>query len=82
MGLRFRDLMTDVGVECMPGGPAPPACACTQTANAPNCGKGSQNPGQAPPKPKPGPRPPKRVEGLDLLRYQLHHQLRSELTSG
>jgi hypothetical protein len=41
MGLRFRDLMTDVGVECM-GGPVPPGCGCTQTANAPQCPKGSQ----------------------------------------
>jgi len=77
MGLRFRDLMTDVGVECM-AGPVPPGCGCTQTANAPACGKGSQNPGQAPPKPKPGPKPPKKVEGLEQLRYQL----RSQLTSG
>lgn len=77
MGLRFRDLMTDVGVECM-AGPVPPGCGCTQTANAPKpqCPKASQPP--ANPKTE-GPRPKKRVEGLE----QLRHQLRSELrTSG
>lgn len=79
MGLRFRDLMTAVGVECM-AGPVPPGCACTQTANAPACPKASQNPNQAPNRPKPGgpSRPPKRAQGLEALR----RQLRSELTSG
>ena len=83
MGLRFRDLMTDVGVECM-AGPVPPGCGCTQTANAPACPKGSQNPNPAPNRPKPAPRPPKKaLAGLEALRSQLQYQLRSELrTSG
>ncbi|HEX5719570.1 MAG TPA: hypothetical protein VF179_25645 [Thermoanaerobaculia bacterium] len=79
MGLRFRDLMMDVGVECM-AGPVPPGCGCTQTAHAPQCTKGSQNPNPRPncPKPSAG-KPPKRLDGLGLLREQLLYQLRSEL---
>ena len=81
MGLRFRDLMTDVGVQCM-AGPVPPGCGCTQTANAPRppCPKGSQNPNQAPVPPKPaGPRrPPKKaLANLEALRYQLRAELRT-----
>ena len=78
MGLRFRDLMTDVGVECM-AGPVPPGCGCTQTANAPRpqCPKASQAPNPAPnPKPE-GPRPKKKAEGLEQLRYQLRSELRA-----
>ena len=79
MGLRFRDLVTEVGVECM-AGPVPPGCGCTQSANAPQCTKGSQNPNPRPNCPKgSGPaRPPKKVEGLE----QLRHQLRAALTLG
>ena len=75
MGLRFRDLMADVGVECM-AGPVPPGCGCTQTANAPRpqCLKASQP--AANPKPE-GPRPKKRVEELERLRHQLRSQLRT-----
>ena len=80
MGLRFRDLVMDVGFECLPGGPAPPFCGCTQTANAPQCTKGaSQNPNNVTrpncPKPSAAKPPKKRVDGLDLLREQLQLQL-------
>lgn len=85
MGLRFRDLMADVGVECM-AGPVPPGCGCTQTANAPRpqCPKASKSPNQAPGRPKPGrPKPPKKADGLEQLRHQLRYQLQSQLrTSG
>lgn len=78
MGLRFRDLMTDVGVECM-AGPVPPGCGCTQTAQAPACTKGSQNPNPRPrpncPKPSAS-KPTKRLDGLGLLREQLRSELR------
>ena len=81
MGLRYRDLMEDVGFECMPGGPTPPGCSCTVTAGAPQCTKGSQNPAPKPnprcPKPSAGPSPKKALGDLDLLRQQL----RSELTA-
>ena len=78
MGLRFRDLMTDVGVECM-AGPVPPGCGCTQTANAPQCTKGSQNPNPRPncPKPSAGTPPKKRLDGLGELREQLRSELRA-----
>ncbi|HWN41385.1 MAG TPA: hypothetical protein VNW71_04155 [Thermoanaerobaculia bacterium] len=79
MGLRFRDLVMDVTVECLPGGPAPPVCGCTQTANAPACTKGSQNPNPRPrpncPKPSAS-KPTKRLDGLGLLREQLRSELR------
>jgi hypothetical protein len=80
MGLRFRDLVMDVTVECLPGGPAPPVCGCTQTAMAPACTKGSKNPNPRPicPKPSAG-KPPKKLDGLGELREQLLYQLRSEL---
>ena len=83
MGLRYRDLMAHVRVECM-AGPAPECAGCTQTAREPACTRGSQNPNPRPncPKPSAG-RPPKRLGGLELLREQLRYQLRSELrTSG
>lgn len=80
MGLRFRDLVMDVSFECLPGGPTPPYCGCTQTANAPQCTKGgSQNPNNVPrpncPKPSAAKPPKKRVDGLGLLREQLRLQL-------
>ena len=77
MGLRFRDLMMNVAIECMPG-PAPPGCACTQTAVAPQCTKGSQNQNPRPncPKASAGSPPKKRLDGLGLLREQLRLELR------
>lgn len=81
MGLRYRDLMVDVGFECMPGGPTPPGCVCTATAGAPQCTKGSQNPVQKPnpkcPKASSGPNP-KKAGGLDLLRQQLRAEIRAQ----
>lgn len=76
MGLRFRDLMTDIGVECM-AGPVPPGCGCTQTAKEPACTKVSQSPNPPPNRPKPGPKPSKRTPGgLEALRRQLRSELR------
>lgn len=77
MGLRYRDLMTHVAVECM-AGPAPECAGCTQSAREPNCGKVSQNQNPRPncPKPSAG-RPPKKAEGLEQLRHQLRSQLRT-----
>lgn len=78
MGLRYRDLMTHVMVECMPG-PAPECAGCTQTAREPACTRGSQNPNPRPNCPKAsGPaRPPKKAEGLEQLRDQLRYELRT-----
>ncbi len=79
MGLRFRDLVMDVTFECLPGGPTPPVCACTQTANAPHCTKGSQHPNNPRPncaKASAGNPPKKRLDGLGLLREQLRSELR------
>lgn len=81
MGLRYRDLMADVGFECMPGGPTPPGCGCTVTAGAPHCTKGSQNPAKPNPRcPKASaarPNPKKALGGLDLLRDRLRAELKA-----
>lgn len=80
MSLQFRDLMTDVEVECMPGGPPPGPCGCTQTANAPHCQQKSNKPGGANPncpRASSPDRPKKRLGGLE----QLRQQLRAELTT-
>lgn len=78
MGLRYRDLVMDVAVECMPGGPAPGGCICTQTANAPACQQKSHKP-EGPNCPKPSVKAPnpKKAGGLEALR----RQLRAELTT-
>ncbi|MEA2560144.1 MAG: hypothetical protein QOH06_1648 [Acidobacteriota bacterium] len=79
MGLRYRDLMTHVMVECM-AGPAPECAGCTQSAREPDCAKGSQNPNPRPncPKPSAGGKPPKkRLDGLAELREQLRAELRA-----
>ena len=77
MGLRYRDLVSHVMVECM-AGPAPECAGCTQTGREPACTKGSQNPPNPRPNcPKPSAgRPPKRLGGLELLREQLRAELR------
>ncbi|HWM95168.1 MAG TPA: hypothetical protein VN493_30720 [Thermoanaerobaculia bacterium] len=78
MGLGFRDLVMDVAVECMPGGPPPGPCGCTQTANAPQCQQKSNKPGGHCPQASAKIRPPKRsLADLEALRSQL----RAELTT-
>lgn len=80
MGLRYRDLMTHVAVECM-AGPAPECAGCTQSAREPNCGKSSQNQNQTAkpncPKASAGKPPKKRLDGLGELREQLRAELRA-----
>ena len=79
MGLRYRDLMAHVMVECM-AGPAPECAGCTQTGKEPVCTRGSHKPNPRPNCPKasgPG-RPPKRALGdLEALRSQLRAELRT-----
>ena len=80
MGLRYRDLMVDVSVDC--AGPAPECAGCTQSGREPACTKVSNkpNPNQRPancPRASAGKPPKKRLGGLDLLRSQLREELRS-----
>lgn len=83
MGLRYRDLVTELAVECMPGGPPPGGCGCTQTGIAPQCAQSSRKPPGKPgnpncPRASAKGQPPKReLGGLEALR----RQLRSELTT-
>ena len=78
MGLRYRDLIADVMIDCM-AGPAPECAGCTQSGREPACTKVSQNPNPRPncPKPSAGKPPKKRLDGLELLREQLRAELRT-----